>query len=1174
MTLRERLKQLIEDYSTDNLELFLREANQNYRPVKEDLNRYAEKNEDLIKETIKLGEIEFGEEKRLLVVSSLMTGDITEKSSKKKQFEIGWKILKENFYDAGIFVFHDSEGRFRFSLIVTQYSGNKRTHTPFRRYTYFVDPDKANKTFINQIGKADFSDIEHILKAFSIEAVSNDFYNAFYPTFKKIGEEVQGTTDAKLKEDFALLLVIRIIFIGFVQKRGWLGENLEFVQHFWDEYQTSSAAPNTFYKEWLSPLFFEALNSKPGHKVKYRNNHFSESTEKLLQMAPYLNGELFKHKQGFDNQELWIPDEQIGNFIEFLFQYNFTIEENTFYDEELELNPEFLGIIFERLVNKEDGAVYTPRTEVDFMCRMGLLKWLQKNTTNIETDDLYHLFFRDLGTDAEYDEHQKQGDFTTAQLTELIQLLSQVTVCDPAAGSGAFEVGMLHVLHQILENLYDRHNAPKDLPKWNDFEQKKSIIANSLYGVEVKEWAVWINQLRLWLTLFIDMPDEYKTSLQPLLPSLNFKVRRGDSLVQRIGNKLFPVQGHAQLSVAVRSKITKLKNAKVEFFFNRGGSYDELRGMENQIFRDILEEEIEEKKKELRSFNNPRAIQGSLLGPSGPSQKELEIDDKEKERLKNEITELVAQQKALADQHPLIWNIEFAEIFFDGGGFDLVIGNPPYLEKGDIEDPNCNIETSLYKSLLKESIYNEFSDFFYSDKSLKKLKHKISGQSDLSIFFYLKTLSLVNSNGIQVFICTNAWMDVDYGVLLQLFLLDYAFLDLIIDNQSKRTFSNASINTIISVIHPLNKRKSLKINSQTKFIAFKKPFENVIISENLLEIENNVSTNLSLENYRIVIKSKDSLFNSGQINNDKEGFFEKNGKYVGEKWFAKYLRAPFFYEEILKKRMTTLSNFGRIKLGITSCQNSFFYLDDNKIKNYSLTERYLEPIFKTPKESSKPFVAKKDLSLKVFLYNNEVVNKEVLKYIRGGEKEDIDKVACLRSRKLWYSLGSPEKSSVFFPYSFSTAFKTFISNEPIIADKRLVQFFPKKEFQKECCVLFFNSTLWFLILEINGSTNLGEGALVFNTKDFSNLPCLYIDQLEKHSIEILHRDQFSIFKECGIDPELGVPISEQEPDPLPDRAELDTIVFDTLELTKEERKDVYRAVCQLVWNRISKAKSV
>ncbi|MDZ7717835.1 MAG: DNA methyltransferase [Balneolaceae bacterium] len=124
-----------------------------------------------------------------------------------------------------------------------------------------------------------------------------------------------------------------------------------------------------------------------------------------------------------------------------------------------------------------------------------------------------------------------------------MDLLSNVTVCDPAAGSGAFEVGMLHVLHDILDNLYHRHNAPKDLPEWDDFEQKKSIIARSLYGVEVKEWAVWINQLRLWLTLFIDMPDDYKNSLQPLLPSLNFKVRQGDSLVQRIGNKLFPGSG-------------------------------------------------------------------------------------------------------------------------------------------------------------------------------------------------------------------------------------------------------------------------------------------------------------------------------------------------------------------------------------------------------------------------------------------------------------------------------------------------------------------------------------------------------------------------------------------------------------------------------------------------------
>ncbi|MDZ7717834.1 MAG: hypothetical protein U5K72_03305 [Balneolaceae bacterium] len=414
MNQRERLKDLSSNFKLETLEQFFRDASMDYRPEPENLTREVEPDPEFIQSIEKLGEIEFEDGRRLVVVSSLLTGEITDKTSKKKQFDIGWKFLKKRFYDAGIFIFRDDRGHFRFSLIVTKYTGNKRTHTPFRRYTYYVHPGKPNKTFINQIGKADFSSIDSILKAFSIDAVSDDFYNAFKPKFNEISSSVQGTDDANLKEDFALLFVIRVIFIGFVQKRGWLKKN-EFLQQFWKEYQETGTEENTLYKNWLVPLFFEALNTQPGHQVKYRNNDFSEETQRILQMAPYLNGELFKEKKGYDDQGLWIPDAQIGEFIDFLFQYNFTIEENTFYDEELELNPEFLGIIFERLVNKEDGAVYTPRTEVDFMCRMGLVKWLQKNSS-ADTNDLYHLFFRDRGQDPEFDEDQKQGDFTTAQI--------------------------------------------------------------------------------------------------------------------------------------------------------------------------------------------------------------------------------------------------------------------------------------------------------------------------------------------------------------------------------------------------------------------------------------------------------------------------------------------------------------------------------------------------------------------------------------------------------------------------------------------------------------------------------------------------------------------------------------------------------------------------------------
>jgi hypothetical protein len=178
-------------------------------------------------------------------------------------------------------------------------------------------------------------------------------------------------------------------------------------------------------------------------------------------MAPYLNGELFKRIHGIDDQGYWIPDEQIERFFDFLFQYNFTVEENELYDEELELNPEFLGIIFERLTNKEQGAVYTPRVEVDLMCRLALVHWLEK-TTQFEREDLYHFLFREAGTGEAYDECQKQGDFSAVEICQLVEMLSRVTMCDPAAGSGAFEVGMPQVLDGMLKNLLD---SIKDLEK-------------------------------------------------------------------------------------------------------------------------------------------------------------------------------------------------------------------------------------------------------------------------------------------------------------------------------------------------------------------------------------------------------------------------------------------------------------------------------------------------------------------------------------------------------------------------------------------------------------------------------------------------------------------------------------------------------------------------------------
>ena len=165
--------------------------------------------------------------------------------------------------------------------------------------------------------KADFSSISGILETFSLEAVSDAFYKDFKDHFDALADAVQGTDKPDLKQDLALLFAIRIIFLGFVQKKGWLGNSPRFMQDFLKEYRRSGST-DTFYTEWLEPLFFKALNNPPGHQVAYGRAPFSRKTQIALQMAPYLNGELFKKKDGVDDQGLWIPDDpMVSSLISF-----------------------------------------------------------------------------------------------------------------------------------------------------------------------------------------------------------------------------------------------------------------------------------------------------------------------------------------------------------------------------------------------------------------------------------------------------------------------------------------------------------------------------------------------------------------------------------------------------------------------------------------------------------------------------------------------------------------------------------------------------------------------------------------------------------------------------------------------------------------------------------------
>jgi hypothetical protein len=1187
----ERWKNLCKSFTPDGLANLLRLTAPNFRPMKDYLDNFL-KEDEAFDEACQIGVIELPDSQTVIVGVIHVNKELSTRSSKREQYNLAKRILKASSHSAGIFAFHDNEGRFRFSLVTVTYHGSRRRFSTFRRYTFFIDPELPNKTFIQQMQEADFSSFNGILETFSLEAVSNEFYKAFEPKFKALSKAVQGTDDENLKKDFALLFIIRIIFLGFVQKKGWLGNNPKFLQHFLEEYQQTGAI-DSFYKEWSNPLFFEALRSPPGCKVAYGHAPFCEETQTALQMAPYLNGELFKRKQGVDDQGCWIPDDLIVDFFDFIFQYNFTVEENDLYDEELELNPEFLGIIFERITNMDQGAVYTPRVEVDLMCRLALVKWLER-TTRIDTKDLYHLFFREAGIgEANDEEHQKQGDFSPAEIRLLIEHLEKVAICDPAAGSGAFEVGMLQVLDQVLENLYSRNNTPEDLKAnaADSFERKKTIIANSLYGVEVKPWAVWINQLRLWLTLFVDMPDDYRTEQKPLLPNLTFKIRTGDSLVQRIGGKIFTVQDSVNLPPPIKRKITLLKQKKVDFFYNKSNNYQPIEQEELAVFREILDYEILERQKEIQSITASRPKQ-DILFRVGPEQAELDLSRSVKAQraeLEKEIADLQEQKRILRVARPFIWNIEFAEIFFDRGGFDIIIGNPPYVRQEEIGAPSGELAPGEYKNALLEMVRFDFPDYFKSGG------RNPSRRSDLYTYFYIRSLRLLNPKGVHVFICSNSWLDVGYGAWLQEFFLRRAPLYFVIDNHARRSFTRADINTVITVA---GAPEMVDENHIIRFVALKKPFEDMVLSENLLEIEQ-ATTTLRDDRFRVFPITAGELLQEGgevaqelaQQTNSRtvEARIDQIGRYVGDKWGGKYLRAPDIFFTILEKgkdKLVPLDEIAEVRRGFTTGANDFFYLEPLGPGSRSgllrvcngagwegeIEEEFLKKVIKSPRECHSIVINPENLKYRIFMCHKskrELKGTKALEYIEWGEKKKYHNRSTLRSRRRWWDLGKRYPGLYLWPMIHNDRLAVFINTHRVQVDHNLFEIIPRKN-NTYIPTLF--SVIAVLVRELYGRSNLGEGALKTEGVDIVKFPSIAIPV--EHIKHLYDLNIENIFTECGIDPESKIPISKQEPNPLPYRKALDDIVFDILGLTEEERKEVYRAVCQLVWERLSKARSV
>ena len=1167
------LNALTKSYSDENLISALRSLARNFRALSKELTLETDES---ITQSLLIGEIDFPSG-GLAISSHLVFGDLTERSSRKKQFDLAKNFLKSSLnqnYQAGIFIFHDSHGNFRMSLIYAETDGKKRLWSNFRRFTYFVSPNLPNRTFIKQFGSLSFSSLDEIKDAFSITAVTNLFYEEFFQVFDGIVEtsKIAGKRISNLlAKDFATLFVIRIIFLGFIQKKSWIGNDQDFLASLWKEYSKTRGKNDNFYRDWLAPFFFRALNSPYGTELPKSLTKISPEYRKKYAEAPFLNGGLFRIRDGIDDQEIEISDEQVEKFFNFLFSHTFTIEENSNQDEDLQLNPEFLGIIFERLVNGENGAVYTPRPEVDFMCRMALSKWIQRNFESIDFQLVNSLIFRSKEVDI-----RDASVLSIPDRKKVLKAVQGLTICDPAVGSGAFLVGMLQVIEEFTDIIALSLGQKEELR----FDKKRKIVRDNLYGVEVKEWAVWICQLRLWLTIFIEAPNELIKSQKAILPSLDFKIRQGDSLVQLVGKVNFPIAEHSrELNNEARKKLEDLRIAKSKYFENIDGiDAKSLKKKELSIYVEMIENQLDRIKEELPKLELEKTYaSSSLFG-------ELDSSDPNISRLEKLIAnklaqsnELIGQLKVLGDEKPLVWGIEFSEIFNTNSGFDVIIGNPPYIRQEDIEDPLGRIkDKKVYKNYLELMVKEDYPDYFSA-------KTKINAQSDLYTYFYIRSLRLLNSKGVHIFICSNSWLDVDYGHWMQKFLLERCTLDSIYDSQAIRSFSGADVNTVISVIFP-EKRVSDYV---VKFVDLKSNFGDFSYFENINDIQKSHKT-VATDSYRAFCISRSELIIHGSKSSLEETTTTGDEVFMGDKWGAKYLRSPDIYHKLVLQNPTQFLSVGdlaEVKFGAKTGINEFFILDDATIKQWGIEKKYLKPLLRSVKEVKTYFVEKNELSGSLFFCNyskKELKGTNALKYILWGEKQQTKKavfwpnVESVQGRSNWYSIGAEilKNADILSNRFIDSRFFFIEAGDFSVADTFFIVKFTNSA-DRELLIALMNSSLIYLFTEIYGRKNLGEGLLTIYGPELKQIPVPDPKQFTtKARIGILNSYSKlrgnpiqDIFSELGFDPLNGT-VS-----PHKDRYEFDLRIMRALGYEEAELLEVYNSLVDLVRQRKSKAQS-
>ena len=348
---------------------------------------------------------------------------------------------------------------------------------------------------------------------FHVEPVTKDFFREYERLHKHALELVSGFDDPEDTKSFVQTLFNRLMFVYFLSRKGWLtyDDDTDYLNALWRAYRVHPHHAN-FYEDRLSYVFRERLN---------KSEVVSAGVSVLIGEVPFLNGGLFDETELDQRDGIVVPDEIFESLLTDLFDaFNFTVMESTPFDIEVAVDPEMLGKVFEELVTgrHDSGAYYTPRPVVSFMCREALKGYLETKAPTLTAETI-----------ARYvDEHATEG-IGISEAQQIAAALAEVTVVDPACGSGAYLPGMMHELVELQQTLFNVGIDGKSL-----YDLKLQIIERNLYGVDIDQFAVNIAMLRLWLSLAID----YVGDQPEPLPNLDFKILQGDSLLSPDPNQI------------------------------------------------------------------------------------------------------------------------------------------------------------------------------------------------------------------------------------------------------------------------------------------------------------------------------------------------------------------------------------------------------------------------------------------------------------------------------------------------------------------------------------------------------------------------------------------------------------------------------------------------------------